>query len=103
MTGMSPSAQAYAEGAVAATLKSLDSKKRPPLQAGLVITDVHEGEVRAVVGSRDFSHHGFNRAVEAQRPVGSIIKPFVYLLARAQPGRRAEEQTSEIQSLSRSS
>ncbi len=87
MTGMSPSAQAYAEGAVTRTLKSLDSKKRPPLQAGLVITDVHEGEVRAVVGGRDVTRHGFNRAVEAQRPVGSIIKPFVYLLALAQPGK----------------
>ncbi|MEO5566247.1 MAG: penicillin-binding protein 1B [Luteimonas sp.] len=89
MTGMSPAAQAYAEGAVTKTLKSLDSKKRPPLQAGLVITDVHDGEVRAVVGSRDVTRHGFNRAVEAQRPVGSIIKPFVYLLALAQPGKWA--------------
>jgi penicillin-binding protein 1B len=87
MTGMSPAAQAYAEGAVTSTLKALDSKKRPPLQAGLVVTDVHEGEVVAVVGSRDFAQHGFNRAVEAQRPVGSIIKPFVYLLALAQPSR----------------
>jgi penicillin-binding protein 1B len=89
MTGMSPAAQAYAEGAVAKTLKVLDTQKRPPLQAGLVITDVHEGEVRAVVGSRDPTRHGFNRAVEAQRPVGSIIKPFVYLLALAQPGKWA--------------
>ncbi|MFC7302024.1 penicillin-binding protein 1B [Cognatiluteimonas weifangensis] len=87
MTAMSPAAQAYAEGAVAKTLKALDSSKRPPLQAGLVLTDVHDGEVRAVVGSRDVAQHGFNRAVEAQRPVGSIIKPFVYLLALAQPGR----------------
>jgi penicillin-binding protein 1B len=88
MTGMSPAAQAYAEGAVTKTLKALDTKKkRPPLQAGLVLTDVHDGEVRAVVGSRDPTKHGFNRAVEAQRPVGSIIKPFVYLLALAQPSR----------------
>lgn len=87
MTGMSPAAQAYAEGAVVRTLKQLDRRKGPPLQAGLVVTDVHEGEVRAVVGSRDPTKHGFNRAVEAQRPVGSIIKPFVYLLALAQPGR----------------
>ncbi|MBA3486559.1 MAG: penicillin-binding protein 1B [Lysobacter sp.] len=87
MTGMSPSAQAYAEGAVTRTLKSLDSKKRPALEAGVVVTDVHNGDVLAVVGSRETRVHGFNRAVEAQRPVGSLIKPFVYLLALAQPGQ----------------
>ncbi len=83
LTGMSPSAQAYAEGAVTRTLKSLDSKRRPALQAGVVITDVHDGEVVAVVGSRDFAQPGFNRAVEAKRPVGSLLKPFVYLRALA--------------------
>jgi penicillin-binding protein 1B len=87
MTGMSPAAQAYAEGAVVRTLKQLDRRKGPPLQAGLVLTDVHDGEVRAVVGGRDPTKHGFNRAVEAARPVGSIIIPCVYLLALAQPSR----------------
>lgn len=87
LSAMSPSAQAYAEGAVMRTLKSLDHKSRPPLQAGLVVTDVHNGDVVAVVGSRSFQEHGFNRAVEAQRPVGSLLKPFVYLLALAQPSR----------------
>ncbi len=87
MSGMSPSAQALAEGAVTRTLKSLDSKRRPSLQAGLVVTDVHNGEVLAVVGSREYTEHGFNRAVEAQRPVGSLLKPFVYLLALATPDR----------------
>ena len=87
MTSMSPSAQAYAEGSVKRTLEALDNADRPPLQTGLVMTDVHSGEVIAVVGSRDFARPGFNRAVEAQRPVGSLIKPFVYLLALAQPDR----------------
>ncbi|WP_434027481.1 penicillin-binding protein 1B [[Pseudomonas] boreopolis] len=87
LTGMSPSAQAYAEGAVMRTIKSLENKKRPPLQAGLVVTDVHNGDVLAVVGSRDVSTPGFNRALEAQRPVGSLLKPFVYLLALASPDR----------------
>ncbi|HBK46508.1 MAG TPA: penicillin-binding protein 1B [Xanthomonadaceae bacterium] len=87
LTGMSPSAQAYAEGAVTRTIKSLEGGKRPPLQAGLVLTDVHNGDVLAVVGSRDVSQPGFNRAVEAQRPVGSLLKPFVYLLALASPDR----------------
>ena len=87
MTGMSPSAQAYAEGSVARTIEALDNEDRPPLQAGLVMTDVHTGEVIAVVGSRQFAQPGFNRAVEAERPVGSLLKPFVYLLALAQPDR----------------
>lgn len=89
LTGMSPSAQAYAEGAVTGTIKRLDNKKRPPLQAGLVLTDVHNGDVLAVVGSRDVAKPGFNRAVEAQRQVGSLLKPFVYLLALASPDRWA--------------
>ncbi|WP_202844444.1 penicillin-binding protein 1B [Luteimonas saliphila] len=85
MTGMSPSAQAYAEASVTRTVESLQTGKRPPLETGLVVTDVHDGEVIAVVGSRQPTVHGFNRAVEAQRPVGSLLKPFVYLLALASP------------------
>ncbi len=87
LSGMSPSAQAYAEGAVTQTMKALDNKKRAPLEVGVVVTDVHDGDVLAVVGSRNVSRPGFNRAVEAERPVGSLLKPFVYLLALAQPDR----------------
>ncbi len=87
LTGMSPSAQAYAEGAVTRTMKALGTARRPPLQAGVMVTDVHTGEVVAVIGSRSFNEHGFNRAVQAQRPVGSLLKPFVYLLALAQPDK----------------
>src|SRR5690606_21122505 len=85
MTATSPSARAYAEAAVVRTLEDLQTGKRPPLEAGMVVTDVHGGEVLAVVGSRRPAVHGFNRAVEAQRPVGSLLKPFVYLLALASP------------------
>ena len=87
MTAMSPAAQGYAEGSVTRTLKALGPRRNAPLEAGLVMTDVHTGQVVAAVGSRDVSNPGFNRAVTAQRPVGSIIKPFVYLLALAQPGQ----------------
>ena len=85
MTAMSPSAQAYAEGAVTGTLKSLESDDRPDLEAAVVLTDVHQGEILAVVGSGTPSAHGFNRALDAHRPVGSLIKPFVYLMALADP------------------
>ena len=49
--------------------------------------DAATGEVLAVVGNRRADEPGFNRALEAQRPVGSLLKPFVYLLALAQPDR----------------
>lgn len=87
MSGMSPSAQAYAEAAVTRALKDLDNDTRPPLESGLVVTDVHNGDVIALVGSREFARPGFNRALEARRPVGSLLKPFVNLLALAQPDR----------------
>ena len=87
MSAMSPSAQAYAEGATVRTIKDLSTAKRPALQAGLVVTDVHSGEVVAAIGSRDPVEHGFNRAIEAQRPVGSLLKPFVFLLALGDPTR----------------
>ncbi|UNK43142.1 penicillin-binding protein 1B [Luteimonas sp. S4-F44] len=87
MSAMVPSAQAYAEGATVRTLKELGTRGRPELQAGLVVTDVHTGEVIAAVGSRVPSEHGFNRAFEAHRPVGSLLKPFVYLIALSNPTR----------------
>ncbi len=87
MSTLAPSAQALAEHAVSTTLARVERKQGPPLQAGMIVTDTHTGEVLAVVGNRRSDEPGFNRALEAQRPVGSLLKPFVYLLALAQPDR----------------
>lgn len=85
LTTLSPSAQLLSERGVANTLDKVQRKDGPPLQAGMVLTDTHGGEVLAMVGNRDPDQPGFNRALEAQRPVGSLLKPMVYLLALAQP------------------
>ena len=87
LTTLAPASQGYAERAVSESLQALAQKGRPPLDAGLVLTDTSRGEVLAMVGGRAADTHGFNRALQAQRPVGSLLKPFVYLLALAQPGR----------------
>lgn len=88
LTTLAPSAQQTAEQGLAQTLKSLDaSAKNASLEGAVVLTDTATGEVRAVVGSRDPRRQGFDRALQARRPVGSLLKPFVYLLAWAQPGR----------------
>jgi penicillin-binding protein 1B len=87
LTTLSPSAQLLSEKAVSGTLARVQRKDGPALQAGMVVTDAHTGELLAMVGNRATDQPGFNRALEAQRPVGSLLKPMVYLLALAQPGR----------------
>ena len=87
MSTLSPSVQMLGERSVASTLPKVERKQGPALQAGMVVTDTKTGEVLAVVGNRKTDEPGFNRAIEAQRPVGSLLKPFVYLLALAQPDR----------------
>jgi 1A family penicillin-binding protein len=52
-----------------------------PLQAALVAIDPQSGEVRAIVGGRDFNQSHFNRAIQARRQPGSAFKPFVYAAA----------------------
>jgi penicillin-binding protein 1B len=68
-------------------LKKIQRPQGPVLQAGVVVTDTGNGEVLAMVGNRQTDQPGFDRALESQRPVGSLLKPFVYLLALAQPDR----------------
>ena len=52
-----------------------------PLQAALVALDPATGEVRVLVGGRDFEQSRFNRATQARRQPGSAFKPFIYAAA----------------------
>jgi len=85
-TTLSPSAQHHAERALAEGLADVESESGA-LQGAIVLAQPDSGEVRALVGDRRVRRAGFNRALDAQRQVGSIIKPFVYLLALAEPER----------------
>ncbi|MEK7403385.1 MAG: PBP1A family penicillin-binding protein, partial [Gemmatimonadota bacterium] len=51
------------------------------LQALVVALDPLTGDVRALVGGRDFSRSPYNRATQALRQPGSSMKPFVYARA----------------------
>ncbi len=50
-------------------------------QAALVAIDNNTGEIRAMVGGRDFDESKFNRATQALRQTGSSFKPYVYSAA----------------------
>ncbi len=81
-TTLAPSEQEYAQQAVTRGLDDLEQRGLPAdLQAALVVSDVASGEVRALVGDRVAGRNYFNRALDARRQIGSVIKPLVYLLA----------------------
>ncbi len=51
------------------------------LQGMFVAMDPVTGEVKAMIGGRDFEESKFNRATQARRQPGSVFKPFVYTAA----------------------
>src|SRR4051812_11267345 len=61
--------------------KAVAAEPSDPLQAALVALEPASGQVRAMVGGRDFDTSHFNRAVQARRQPGSAFKPFVYAAA----------------------
>ncbi len=60
---------------------SIDWHQTPYLQGMFVALDPRTGNVRAMVGGRDWNHSKFNRATQAMRQTGSVFKPFVYTAA----------------------
>ncbi|MAJ69935.1 MAG: penicillin-binding protein 1B [Alteromonadaceae bacterium TMED7] len=78
-------AQRRAEQALTSTLDRLQPGREATLEGAMVVSDIGSGEVRALVGGRNVSFAGFNRALDAVRPIGSLVKPAVYLTALEQP------------------
>jgi penicillin-binding protein 1B len=82
--------QRAANEAVAVGMKQVDELvhkqkrfKNAPFvepQAALIALDPHTGEVKALVGGRNYGASQLNR-ITAERPPGSIFKPFVYAAA----------------------
>jgi penicillin-binding protein 1A len=62
--------------------------KKPKVEACLegaaVVLDPTTGDVRALVGGRDYARSSFNRAVDGNRQPGSSFKAFVYAQSIAQ-------------------
>jgi penicillin-binding protein 1B len=79
-TAFDPLVQWHAERSLGRALKQLDPKEKG-LEGAMVVTDVVSGEVVAMVGARRMHFAGFNRALDAVRPIGSLVKPAVYLTA----------------------
>ncbi len=102
-TGLDPDVQKAATEALLAQIKRIeagtfgkykhvkpDSGKKlepagpngsPYLQGMVVVLDPQSGEIRGLVGGRDFTHSQYDRVFHARRQPGSAFKPFVYAAA----------------------
>lgn len=74
------------ENTVTKKLAALEKGRRSKnLQIAALVTRRESAEIVALLGGRDSSEAGFNRALDAVRPIGSLIKPAVYLTALSHP------------------
>ena len=84
ITNLDPVVQDYLEESIKDTKLQLKRRYGSQLNglegAGIVI-DSFSGEVVAAIGSTKPNNYGFNRAINAVRPIGSLVKPFIYLSA----------------------
>ncbi|MGD8547052.1 MAG: penicillin-binding protein 1B [Thiohalophilus sp.] len=86
-TTLDPAIQKRAERSLSKRIELLDRQRglEGKLQGAAVITSTSGGEVLALVGDRRVRFAGFNRALDATRQIGSLIKPAVYLTAISRP------------------
>src|SRR5207245_9707023 len=89
VTTLDLSLQRFAETAAARGLDRLESSMSPGyrrdpgrrLQVAMIVVEPSTGEIRALVGGRDYLTSQFNRVTSAHRQPGSAFKPLVYLAA----------------------
>ncbi|MGH7497085.1 MAG: transglycosylase domain-containing protein [bacterium] len=88
-TTLDPALQRLAEeelrNGVAQLEATLDST-RNSLQGAMAVVAVPTGEIKALVGAREYVPGGFNRAITENRHIGSGVKPFIYMTAIEQLG-----------------
>ncbi|WP_261884855.1 penicillin-binding protein 1B [Vibrio pomeroyi] len=84
-TSLDPVSQDKLEKSIARKVPDLSKTARDKLEAAAIAVDRNTGEIRAMVGGKRTGYDGFNRALNASRPIGSLVKPAIYLTALEQP------------------
>lgn len=82
MTTLDPRIQAQAEQRLADGLTAIERGRKMPagtLDGAIVVAGAQTPDIVAIVGGRNARLKGFNRALDARRPIGSLAKPMVYL------------------------
>ncbi len=93
-TGLDPHIQRAADSSLTAQIRRIEEGRygqyshptgpaadAPVLQGSVVVLDPHTGDIRALVGGRDFATSQFDRGLQAHRQPGSAFKPVLYATA----------------------
>ena len=83
-TNLDPVLQESLENSIKETKAQLIKKYGKSLiqlEGAAIAVNSSSGEIQAVVGSSNPSKFGFNRSINAIRPIGSLVKPFIFLTA----------------------
>ncbi|MFT5084678.1 MAG: penicillin-binding protein 1B [Lentisphaeria bacterium] len=83
-TTLDPIVQQKVERVTLRRLSEIESSKKYVsgyLEVAAIFADVPSGEIVALVGGRRSGFQGFNRALDANRQIGSLIKPAMYITA----------------------
>jgi penicillin-binding protein 1B len=76
------------ESAIRRKMPELEKRaKIQQLQVAALVTRRDSGEIVAMAGGNEAQDAGFNRALDARRPIGSLVKPAIYLTALEYPDR----------------
>ncbi|WP_111980172.1 penicillin-binding protein 1B [Algibacillus agarilyticus] len=85
-THFDPVKQSNAQRALTHKINDLENDRTlQNLQGAIVVVNSKTGGVNALVGDKNIHYSGFNRALNAKRNIGSLIKPAIYLTALQQP------------------
>jgi len=102
-SGLDLQLQRIAERALVEGLKKLEaahpSLRRHStddgLEGAIVVLRPQTGEIKAMVGGRNYQKSQFNRVFQAKRQPGSVFKPFVYLAALMYGGQSGAQYTPD--------
>ncbi len=101
-TGLDLQLQKMAERALTDGLNKLEvahpalrQKGDDSLEGAIVVLRPQTGEIKAMVGGRNYAKSQFNRVFQARRQPGSVFKPFVYLAALMYGGQSGIKYTPD--------
>jgi len=83
-TTINPGMQSLANRIAADALAEVERERKisaGSLEVGIIVANWRTADIVALVGGRAGRAAGFNRALKARRPIGSLVKPFVYSVA----------------------